>query len=49
MLIGDPLSGGSSAKWILESAHCFSVCTYIYLIFTFYVGELDAQKGAVCS
>ncbi len=38
-----------TTKWILESAHCFSVCTYIYFIFTFYVGELDAQKGAVCS
>ncbi len=39
-----------TTKWILESAHCFSVCTYIYIVlFTFYVGGLDAQQGAVCS
>ncbi len=48
-----------TTEWILESAQSFSVCTYIYILVTFYGsgaenysflgvrGNSDAQKGAV--
>ncbi len=40
-----------TTEWILESAQCFSVCTYIYILFYLrsMIGELDTQKGAACS
>ncbi len=50
-----------TTEWILESAQCFSVCTYRYFGITFYGsgaenysflgvrGNLDTQKGAACS
>ncbi len=50
-----------TTEWILESAQSFSVCTYIYILVTFYGSgaenysflgvrrNSDAQKGAACS
>ncbi len=36
-----------TTEWILESAQCFSVCTYIYIyIYTFYARGTRYSEGS---